>query len=286
MARKNDVFTASSVDKKSNAPIPEGVIRQDVMKEFGWEVPVDNAPIPSQGRVYPSNSPLSGKEAISIKAMTAKEEDILMSRAYSKQGTTITELIRSCVIDKNFDPGDLLLGDRQALLVAIRITGYGADYSLDVDCPACDKRNVGEFDLSSLELQRLEIDPIAPGVNEFATILPVTKKKVTFKFMTGKDEQELNAIVERRRKLLGDAADSVVTTRLALQTLSIEGVTDKSKINTFISNMPARDSLHLREYIRKHEPGLSMKSNYHCSHCGADSEVALPFGVSFFWPTT
>ena len=284
LARKNEIFTNNQPTQQKPSQI-EGIMKQDVMKEFGWEVPVDNAPLPSQGLVYPSHSPLHGKEVISIKAMTAKEEDILMSRAYSKLGTTITELIKSCVVDKNFDPNDLLLGDRQAVLVAIRITGYGAEYKLDIDCPACDKRGIGEFDLSTLELQRLQIDPVTSGLNEFSTTLPVTKKKVTFKFMTGKDEQEINTLVERRKKLLGDAAENPVTTRLAFQTLSIDNITDKNKIGTFVTNMPARDSLYLREYIRKNEPGLSMKSNYHCSHCGADSEVALPIGVSFFWPT-
>lgn len=284
MARKNEIFTNSQHTQQKNMPL-EGIIKQDVLKEFGWEVPVDNAPLPSQGLVYPTSSPLHGKDVISIKAMTAKEEDILMSRAYSKLGVTITELIKSCVIDKNFDPGDMLQGDRQALLVSIRITGYGTEYKLDIDCPSCDKRGTGEFDLSALELQRLEIDPVTPGLNEFAATLPVTKKKVTFKFLTGKDEQEMNTFIERRKKLLGEAAENIITTRLAFQTLSIEGVTDKNKIGTFITNMPARDSLYLREYIRKHEPGLSMKSNYNCSHCGADSEVALPIGVSFFWPT-
>lgn len=284
MARKNEIFNASQPAQQRPGAL-DGVIKQDVMKEFGWEVPVDNAPLPSQGVVYPAHSPLHGKEVIAIKAMTAKEEDILMSRAYSKSGTTITELIRSCVVDKNFEPGDLLLGDRQALLVAIRITGYGADYKLDIDCPACDKRGLGEFDLSQLPLQTLVIDPVSPGLNEFSTTLPVTKKKVTFKFLTGKDEQEMNVLVERRKKLLGEAAENLVTTRLAYQTLSIDGITDKNKIGTFINNMPARDSLHLREFIRKNEPGLSMKSNYHCSHCAADSEVVLPIGVSFFWPT-
>ena len=285
MARKNEIFTNSQGTTQKPSPI-EGIMKQDVLKEFGWEVPVDNAPLPSQGLVYPANSSLHGKEVISIKAMTAKEEDILMSRAYSKLGTTITELIKSCVIDKDFDPGDLLLGDRQAMLVSIRITGYGAEYKLDIDCPACDKRGIGEFDLSTLELKRLEIDPVSPGLNEFSTILPVTKKKVTFKFMTGKDEQEMNTFIERRKKLLGDASENPVTTRLAFQTVSVESVTDKNKIGMFITNMPARDSLHLREYIRNNEPGLNMKSNYHCSHCNADSEVVLPIGVSFFWPTS
>jgi hypothetical protein len=283
LARKNEIFNASQTTQQRPSAL-EGVIKQDVMKEFGWEVPVDIAPLPSQGLVYPPASPLHGKESVSIKAMTAKEEDILMSRAYSKQGTTITELIKSCVLERNIDPNEMLSGDRQALLVAIRITGYGADYKVEVDCPACTKREAHEFDLSKLEIQRLEISPVQPGINQFETTLPVTKQKVTFKFMTGQDEQELSTLLDRRKKLLGESAESPVTTRLSYQTLSVANVTDKNKISTFISNMPAKDSLYLREYIRKHEPGLSMKTEYHCSSCGADSEVSLPMGASFFWP--
>ena len=120
LARKNEIFNASQPAQQRSTPV-EGVIKQDVMKEFGWEIPVDVAPLPSQGLVYPPGSPLHGKESVSIKAMTAKEEDILMSRAFSKQGTTISELIKSCVLEKNIDPNEMLSGDRQALLVAIKI---------------------------------------------------------------------------------------------------------------------------------------------------------------------
>lgn len=282
MARKNEIFTSQS--QKAPVDVPGGIIKQDVMKEFGWEVPVDVAPLPSQGRVYPPNSSLHGKEIVSIKAMTAKEEDILMSRAYSKQGTTVVELIRSCLVDKSIDPADLLLGDRHALLVAIRITGYGSSYNVDATCPKCNATDEYNFDLSALPIRNLDIDPVRPGVNEFSFTLPVSKKNVTFKFMTGRDDLELTQTNERKKKILGDHADNSVTSRLAHQITSIDGVTDRNKITAFVNNMPARDSRALRTYIDDHEPTLEMVTTMTCNACGASSEVGLPIGTNFFWP--
>jgi hypothetical protein len=282
LARKNEIFT--SQNQKAPVDVPGGIIKQDVMKEFGWEVPVDVAPLPSQGRVYPPSTTLHGKEIVSIKAMTAKEEDILMSRAYSKQGTTVVELIRSCLVDKSIDPADLLLGDRHALLVAIRITGYGSTYSVDASCPKCNASDEYDFDLSSLPIRNLEIEPVRAGVNEFSFVLPVSKKNVTFKFMTGRDDLELTQINERKKKLFGDQVDSSVTSRLAHQIVSIDGVTDRNKITTFVNNMPAKDSRALRTYIDKNEPTLEMTTTMTCNACGASSEVGLPIGINFFWP--
>jgi len=281
LARKNEIFSGNQTTQGAAL---DGVIKQDVMKELGWEVPVDIAPLPSQGIVYPKSSGLHGRQSVEIKSMTAREEDILMSRAYNKMGTTITELIRSCLIEKTIDPADLLVGDRQALLVAIRVTGYGQDYKCDVNCGVCDKRGTDTFDLSTLEVENIKVNPVSPGVNEFEVMLPVSKKRVVLKFMTGRDEEELTTTIERRKKIFGDQAENTITSRLAHQVISIDGVTDKNKINTFAINMPARDSKFLRDYVAKNEPGLKMKVSYRCSHCGETSEVALPIGANFFWP--
>jgi hypothetical protein len=283
LARKNEIFNASKQAAPATTPV-EGVMRQDPMKEFGWEVPYELAPLPSRGLVYDKSTALHGKEVVSIKAMTAREEDILMSRAFSKTGSTVTELLKSCIADKSIDTSQLLSGDRQSILVAIRITGYGSTYDADVICPACVSRVKNTFDLSSLTVRPLEIQPSVPGINEFEFTLPVSKKRVTFKFLTGRDEEELNTIVERRKKLFGETSENPITTRLTHQIVSIDGVEDKNKIATFVSNMPAGDSRALRTYIEKNEPGLDMNVSMTCSSCGADSEVGLPIGASFFWP--
>ena len=170
-------------------------------------------------------------------------------------------------------------------MTALRVTGYGSDYTVEVACPACSTRQKKDFSLAELPIKRLEISPIAPGANLFSFDLPVSKKTVHFKFLTGKDETEMNIIQERQKKQ-GSKVESLVTTRLVHSIESIDGITDKNKIGTFIRNMPARDSLALRKHIDKNEPGIEMKSWMVCDNCDEHSEVNLPLGASFFWPDT
>jgi hypothetical protein len=274
---RNQVFTGGT---------QPGVMTRDVMKDdFGFEIPVEMIPLPSRGVAYPSDSPLHNCETVEVRAMTAREEDILTSRALIKKGTVISELIKSCLVDKRIDVSQLLSGDRNALMVALRVTGYGADYNVEVDCPACGVKSKQSFNLSELELKPLDIEPVEPGANLFELVLPVTKKKVRFKFLTGADEEEILTIQERKKKV-GGMGDNVVTTRLQFSIVAIEGKTDKNLINAFIRNMPARDSLYLRNHVDKHEPGIDMTSHMDCPSCSETSEVRIPLGVTFFWPSS
>jgi hypothetical protein len=274
---RNEVFTAADAKKS-------GIQTRNVMEEdFGFEIPVETVPLPSCGKTYDANNPLHNITTVQIKAMTAREEDILTSKALIKKGIVIETLVKSCLVDKRINVDDMLSGDRNGLMTAIRITGYGADYDVDVECPACSERSKQTFDLSELPINRLDLDPIVPGENIFEFSLPVTKKVVHFKFLTGRDENEISTIAERKRKK-GIVNENSVTTRLRHSIVSISGITDKHKIGIFIGNMPARDSLALRKFIDKNEPGIDMKEWMECPHCMASSEVRLPMGVSFFWP--
>ena len=274
---RNDIFTSH--------PMEQGIQVRNVMKDdFGWEVPVECVPIPSEGLVYPQDSTLHLKKTVDIKAMTAKEEDILMSRALIQKGEAINKLIQSCLIDKSVDVNNMLVGDRNALMVSVRITGYGTGYRATVECPECNESNKDTFDLSQLEIKRLDVQPVVPGENVFEYKLPITKKTVRFKFMTGADERKRNLAEERRKKMFPGASDAEVTSVLDTLILSIEGITDRNKIKSFISNMPALDSKRLRAYIEKHEPGIDMSTWLTCQSCGADSKVGLPVNTEFFWP--
>ena len=256
----------------------------NVMKDdFGFEIPVETVPLPSGGKCYDADHPLSGKDTVEIRAMTAREEDILTSKALIKKGTVISHLIRSCVIDKRINPDTLLAGDRNALMVALRVTGYGVDYKVEVDCPACGERSKHNFNLGELPVKRLEMDPIAIGTNVFEATLPVTKATVRFKLLTGADEQEIMTMSERRKKQ-GQRAENLVTQRLKYSIVSANGITDKSKLDMMVSNLPARDSLYLRKHIDNNEPGIEMKAWMDCPACLEHSEVRLPLGAAFFWP--
>jgi len=275
--QSNEVFGANQAQQA-------GFQTRNVMKDdFGYEVPVETIPLPSNGTIYSPETGLHGKQTLEIRAMTAKEEDILTSRALIKKGTVITELIKSCVVNKQIDVDAMISGDRNAVMTALRITGYGSDYNVQVDCPACGALNKETFQLSEMPIKRLEVDPIVEGSNLFEFTLPMTKKTVHFKFLTGKDEQEMTIISDRQKKQ-GFKTDNLVTSRLQFQVVSIEGVTDRSKINMFVKNMPARDSLALRKYIDANEPGVEMKAWMVCSSCDEHSEVSLPLGATFFWP--
>jgi len=267
-----------------NNQMPAGVPQQNVMRdEFGLDIPSESIPLPSNGVIYPTASSLHGKSSIEIRAMTAREEDILTSRALIKKGTVITHLIESCLTDKSVKAQSLLVGDRNAIMVALRVTGYGTEYQSEVECPSCGSKSKYEFDLSELPIQRLELQPIMVGENAFSFTLPYTKKEVVFRFLTGADEEEIAKLQEKYRKM-GRMTDNLVTMKLERSILKIGNVDDRNKISHFIRNMPARDSRALRKYIDTNEPGILMKSWFDCSNCGEGTEINMPLGPSFFWP--
>jgi len=264
--------------------MPSNMPKRNVMEEdFGYEVPIESVPIPSQGICYPEASPISMQKTVDIRAMTAKDEDILTSRALIKKGTVISHLLHNCLIDKRIDVDELLIGDRNAIMTALRVTGYGSDYTVKVTCPSCNEQSDQEFDLTSLPIKRLGKPPIADGSNLFEVELPITKKTVRLRFLTGRDERDIT-VAEERRKKQGVKADNLITQRLKYAIQAVGNVEDKTKIGMFVTNMPARDSLFLRRWLDENEPGIDMKSWMECPHCDEHSEVALPMGASFFWP--
>ena len=159
-------------------------------------------------------------------------------------------------MDPNADIDDLTIGDRNALSIAIRITGYGTDYKARVTCPHCDHVNEKVFDLSNLAIKRIGANPVKPGVNLFEFKLPVSKKTVHFKIMTGKDERLKKEYLQSYAHALGDTSIGAVTSHLSFVIQSIDGITDQGKIDKFVNIMPALDAKKLREYISDIQPGM------------------------------
>ncbi len=91
--------------------------------------PTEDIKLPSKGLLYPEESPLS-KGVVEMKYMTAKEEDILTNQNFIENGTVIDKLLKSLIVGK-IDYSKLLLGDKNALLLAARILGYGPDYTFE-----------------------------------------------------------------------------------------------------------------------------------------------------------
>ncbi len=278
----NKVFSGQNEDGKVGEGW-QGPTHDVLQDTFGLTIPTELAPLPSKGIIYPEGHPLHLKEAVEIRAMTAREEDILTNRAYIKQKTVINELIKSCLIDKTINPEDMISGDRNAVMTSLRITGYGAEYTVEVDCPACTERSKQTFDLASLEIKSFDTDPIAVGANAFELTLPVTKKQVRYKYLSGHEEKDLAIMAERLQKK-GISSTNLITRRFQHQVIAVDGIDDKVKVQKFCQNMPARDSLALRKAMDNNECGIKMRSHMTCPHCYEESEVRLPIGASFFWP--
>ena len=264
----------------------ENIPTQNIMKsEFGWEVPVESIPIPSKGVIYDESSKLHCLETIQIKAMTAKEEAILASQAYIKEGVVIEKLIESCLIDKDINVYELSLGDKSAIMLGIRITGYGHLYPVRSTCNKCGAKNEIDIDLTSIPIKRLKIEPTDLGFNSFSCTLPVTGKNIKFKYLNGHDERE-REIINKRYKNLGIEKENSITDFLESVILSIDDITDKNKIKHFVQNMPARDSRYLRKYIKENEAGMDMKHTYTCRSCNSENNIFIPVTSEFFWPST
>lgn len=272
--RKNEIFSASSSNESSQK---QGIL--------SFEVPVVDVPLPSNGKVYSELSSLADKESVAITMMTAAQENILTNKSLAKRGTLMTKLIESCLKDKSIDARDMLIADRAAIMVSLRITGYGSDYKVKIECPECEEKVTQTFDLSKIPVKRLQLEPSEKHANVFEFMLPTSKARVKFRFLTGADEEEITVTQARKKKLAQDSSDAdVVTTSLLHSIISINGVTDRSQIAMAIPRMPAFDSRSLRNYIENNEPGMKLKGNMTCPSCDFSGEVDLPLGASFFWP--
>lgn len=272
--KKNEIFDQQSVEHKAPPPSSGGLT---------FEVPDVVVPLPSNGKVYPKTHPLSDKDDVIIGAMTTRQENILTNRSLAKKGTLLTHLVKSALKDPNIDPKDLLTGDRNTIMVALRVSGYGAEYKTQLKCPACGESFSQDFDLSQLPIRRLEIDPINPGENNFSFTLPVSRAEVIFKFLTGVDEETISQVNSQKKKQGIDGSD-LVTQGLIHSIVSIAGETERAKIFRIVNNLLAADSRALRKFIQENEPGMQMRGQMECPHCDHSQEVDMPLGANFFWP--
>ena len=265
----------------------DALYQSNVMKDdFGWEVPIESVPLPSRGLIYSPDSMLYNRETLQIRSMTAREEDILSSQALIKEGKVLEWLISSCLIDKGINVNEMIAGDRNALMVSIRITGYGPEYNISSSCQFCDHTNKVCVDLSGLEIKRIGIEPIEQGRNQFYFRLPVTGKDVVFKYLSLEDDKERKAKNKFAKNVANFEIENNVTSFLEASIISINNISDKNKIAHFIRNMPANDSRKLRSFIKNNEPGIKMEHEYECSNCSQKNSISLPITSEFFWPDT
>jgi rubredoxin len=256
-----------------NSGIPAEFIDTEFM------VPTDDVELPSQGKYYPN-----GQKSVKIKYLTAEDENILTSPDLIKNGKVLDFLLEHAVIDKNLRPDNMLTGDKNAVLLALRSTGYGDDYEVKMTCPECTEPYKTSVKLSSLKHKAIEGEADQNG--EFSVQLPKMKLIVKFRLLSGKDESYLSKKVESIKKMKKNSgASSFLTERLILQLMEVNGNRDKIYISNVIANMPISDSYFLREYIGIVEPGVDMEYEFECINCGHVYKDSVPLTAKLFWPS-
>ena len=242
--------------------------------------PTEVIDLPSGGKVYPKDSPLAeGK--LELKYMTTREEDILMSQNLIKQGVVIDKLLDSLIVTKGVNQQDLILGDKNAVLVAARILAYGPEYTVEVTNPNNLEQKVEHtFNLTDCKFKD-PIDDLDYSDNLFDFETPIGKNKVKFKLLTGKEEALIEKDLEQARKV---GYNSDVSTRLRHTIIEVDGDNKVETISSLSQNMLARDSRALRSYIQEISPDIDMTSEIEIG--GETVSVSIPLTVTFFWPQT
>jgi hypothetical protein len=246
--------------------------------------PTEVVTLPSEGYFYSDTSPLSSGK-LSLRYPTAKHEDILTSKNLINKGIVIDEFLKSIIVDK-IDYDEMLLGDKNGLLIASRILLYGDEYEFQVKCSNCGASNNCKHNLSDLETKDIDFGQFVKGETEFSFTLPKAGTNIKFRFLTIKDENDINLQLKRIKKGFKSDVEQEVTTRLSVVITNYDGETTQQKIFKKVSDeMPSIDSKAFREHLAKITPGINTNVNFLCSECGHEQIITLPVDINFFWPT-
>lgn len=239
--------------------------------------PTEEVTLPSKGLIYPPDNPLSSG-VLEMKYMTAKEEDILTNESYIKNGTVIDKLLKSLIVTP-IDYNDIVTGDKNAIMVAARVLGYGKDYAFKL---GDEEHTVDLTEVNDKELN--ENNLMSKGQNLFEFTLPTTKKTITFKLLTHGDEKKIdNEVKGIKRVKKGESPE--YSTRLKHMILSVDGESESKTIREFVDNqLLARDARALRQHIKEFQPDVDLVFNLETE--AGEKEVRVPIGITFFWPDT
>lgn len=294
--RNNEERSGAKIPDDSSAAVSaatsSGPAKGGQSSNLNFVVPTEFVALPSEGKFYPETHPLHGVDTMEIKFMTAKEEDILTSRSLLKKGIAIDRFLSSLIVDKRIKPDAMLVGDKNALLVAARTSGYGAEYSTKVQCPACAETQDYEFDLNEhavggFNSEQFEMSTFASNItqssdNTFDVHLPKSNVSVTVRLLTGADENRLATNMKKKSKLQGH--ETLLTDQFRTYITAVNGSTSKRDINMFINAMPALDSRYLRTAYQALAPNIDLTQFFSCESCGFEQDMEVPFTSDFFWP--
>ena len=240
-----------------------------------FNLPTETVDLPSKGLLYPKDSPLSSGK-IEMKYMTAKEEDILSNVNYISNGTALDRVLKSLIVDKKINFNQLLIGDKNAIMIAARILSYGKEYKFTI------RDEEHSIDLSKLGNKKIDEKLLENG-NEFDFTLPKTGNKIKFKLLTQEDENKVQREVEGRKKI-DKNSNTEGSTRLKYMITSVNDNKESKDIRDFVDNyMLASDAREFRKHYITVSPDVDMIYKFENEN-GEEEEVDIPIGINFFWP--
>jgi hypothetical protein len=245
------------------------------MKESKFKFPTEVVELPSKGLLYPEENPLSSGK-VEIKYMTAREEDILTNTSYIADGSVLDELLKSLIVSKDINYNDLIIGDKNALLISARILGYGGEYKFTL----YGEEVVG--DLSKLNNKELDESLFEKGKNEFSYTFPKSGTVITYKYLNHADETAVNKEIKGLQKI-NPKSNPLISTRIKQMIISVDGSEEKKEIREFVDNyLLAMDSRAFRNHVRDTQPDVDLKLTVETSN--GEEDVDIPIGIKFFWP--
>lgn len=273
------------MDKSSIQDLKQSIIQDYNQKDLKRNnFPTEVISLPSKGLLYPEDSPLRSG-TIELKYMTAAEEDILTTQSLIKQGVVLDKLFQALIVTP-IKYNDLIGADKDAIMIAARILGYGKMYDATCTCPECEKESKVSFDLNTLKEKEFDIEKAEMiDANAFKFILPASQREVIFKLLTHGDEKKIQLELENLKKTNKSGINKDLTTRLKYIIISVDGNDDKKYISDFVDQeLFAQDSRGLREHIKTISPGVDFNVDFNCQECFYEGKLNLPVGVDFFWP--
>ena len=287
MALVDENYPKKASEDMSDAALKHAALqnfKQEEVKKYSF--PTEIVDLPTKGLIYATDNALAIGQ-VEMKYMTAREEDILTSTNLIKQGVVLDKLFQSMIISKiNYD--DLLVCDKNAIMIAARILGYGKEYAVEVQDPYSDNKQKVVIDLTTIAPKEYDYESIVPGQNEFTFVLPASKRTITYRLLTHGLEKKIKEDLKGYAKLIKNTGiDKELTTRLKNLITSVDGKSDTATINGFVDNeLLAMDSRALREEIKKVTPDLDMTFVFTSETTGETKIMDMPMDVSFFWPNS
>lgn len=276
-----------SNEELANLAVAQYEQNADAPIKSNYQFPTEIIELPSKGWFYPEGHPLSTGR-VEMKYMTAKEEDILTTQSYIKQGVVIDKLLQSLVVSngegKRVNINELLVGDKNALVIASRVLGYGKDYEVELTTPSGNKQKE-TVDLTQFESKVIDFDLTPRGSNRFAFELPASKRVVEVRLLTQKDTDVIEAEIKALKKnKIGSGTDALLSTTLIHSIVSIDGEESQSAIRKFVNELLAIDSRAIRGFINMIKPDIDLKCQFIDNETDEPFEMTLPLNVNFFWP--